>query len=299
MNNIKELEKFEKYFKYYNLCNAGKQALREAAGKICADENMLSEALRIKNKLANIYFDSTNSNADEIYSSVNEEFKNKSAQFGAFVYTLAIEDMEKLYKEKNIPHDILIATINELAISINQRYDESNEWGFDWYSWLIHHLRGRMFRLGRLIFEIYFIGEWHLTPKALEIGLKIGEPFLSVHVSRGGKLDETAVLESFETAKKFFPEVLNFNFKAFGCFSWLFDPAFETFLPPDSNIMKFRKLFIKTRYWENDDGLGQVFGNIKKENIKDAPTDTYLRKKLAAHILSGGIMQCGGGFRLI
>ena len=297
--DINEFEKFEKYFEYYDLCDEGRETLREAAKKICADENMLSEALRIKNKLANIYFDSTNSNADEIYSAVNEEFKGKSAQFGAFVYTLAIEDMEKLYKEKNIPHDILTATINELAISMNQHHDESNEWGGFGYSWFIHHLRGRMFRLGRLIFEIYFIGEWHLTPEALKLGLKIGDPYLSIHISRGGRLDESAVLESFEMAKEFFPKVLNFNFKAFGCFSWLFDPAFEIFLPPDSNIMKFRNLFTKTRYWESDDGLGHVFGNITKENIKDAPTDTYLRKKLIEHILSGGTMQVGGGFRLV
>jgi len=98
--NMNEFEKFEKYFEYYNLCDEGREILLEAAKKICADENMLSEALRIKNKLANIYFNSTNSNADEIYSAVHEEFKGKSAQFGAFVYTLAIEDMENLYKEK-------------------------------------------------------------------------------------------------------------------------------------------------------------------------------------------------------
>ncbi|MCL1786164.1 MAG: hypothetical protein FWG39_03390, partial [Alphaproteobacteria bacterium] len=104
----------------------------------------------------------------------------------------------------------------------------------------------------------------------------------------------------FDMAKKFFPKVLNFSFKAFGCFTWLFDPAFEKFLPPDSNIMKFRRLFAIYKYWESDDGLGHAFGHIHltKENIKDAPTDTYLRKKLVEHILSGGIMQCGGGFRL-
>lgn len=296
---MKELEKFEKYFEYYNLCEEGKEVLLKAAKEICADESMLSKALRIKNKIANMHFDSTNSNADEIYAAVNEEFKDKSTQFGAFVYTLAIEDMENLYKEKNIPHDILIATINELAISINQHHDESNEWGFDGYSWLIHHLRGRMFRLGRLIFEIAYISEWHLQPEESKPDLKLGDPFLSIHISRGERLDESAVLKSFEIAKEFFPKVLNFDFKAFGCSTWLFDPAFEKFLPYDSNIMKFRRFFAIYKYWENDDGLGHVFGNITKENIKDAPTDTYLRKKLVEHILSGGIMQIGAGFRLV
>jgi len=293
---INELEKFEKYLEYYNLCEDGREVLSEAAKKICADENMLSEALKIKNKIANISFDSTN--PDEIYSAVNEEFKDKSAQFGAFVYTLAIEDMEKLYKEKMIPRDILIATITELSISINQHHEEGNEWGFDGYSWLIHHLRGRMFRLGRLVFEIAYIIDWHLTPTALQIGLKMGDPFLSVHIPRGGRLDESACFESFEIAKEFFPKVLNFDFKAFGCFSWLFDPAFGKLLLSDSNILKFQSLFTVTRYWENYDGLDHVFVNITKDNIKDAPTDTRLRKKLVEYVLSDGIMQCGGGFRL-
>ena len=296
---MNDFQKFEKYFGYYELCEEGRELLHEAAKKICGDENMLSEALRIKDKLTNLSFDSANN--DEIYAAVNELFKDKSAQFGAFVYTLAIEDMEKLYKEKNIPHDILMATVNELAISMNQKYIQSNEWGFDGYSWLIHHLRGRMFRLGRLVFEIAYISEWHLQPEQSKPDLKLGDPFLSVHISSGGKLDESAYLESFDMAKEFFPKVLNFNFKAFGCFTWLFDPVFEKFLPPDSNIMKFRRLFKIYKYWENYDGLGHAFGhiNITKENIKDAPTDTYLRKKLVEHILSGGIMQLGGGFRLV
>ena len=80
--NINELERFEKYLGYYNLCEEGKTVLREAAEKICADENMLSEALRIKDNIANLSF--TSANNDEIYSAVNELFKDKSPQFGAF-----------------------------------------------------------------------------------------------------------------------------------------------------------------------------------------------------------------------
>jgi len=290
------MKKFEKYFEYFNLCDENKKILHETAKKICADENMISEALNIKNKLADISFNSSNN--DEIYAVVNEAFKDKSSQFGAFVYILAIEDMEKLYIEKNIPKDIFMATINEMAFSMNQKYKENNEFGFDGYSWFIHHLRGRMFRLGRLVFEIAYINDWHLTPMAVKLGLKMNDPFLSVHITGGEKLDESDCLESFETAKEFFHKILNFDFKAFGCFSWLFDPAFGKLLLPDSNILKFQNLFVPTRYWQNHDDFDHVFVNIKKDNINKAPTDTYLRKKLVEYVLSGGIMQFGGGFRI-
>jgi len=94
---------------------------------------------------------------------------------------------------------------------------------------------------------------------------------------------------------------LNYDFKAFTCSSWLFDPSFEKLLTSESNIVKFQKLFPVRithdgeAYW----GLDYVFVNITKENIKDAPTDTYFRKKLVEHILSGGIMQSGSGYRLV
>ena len=297
MNEL--FEKFEKYFEYYNnnLCEEGREALRESAKKICADENLRAEALRIKNKLADL---SVYLSADDF----NDCFKDKSPQFGAFVYTIAIEDMENLYKEKNISHDIFIDTIGDLAVWINRNHTWTGEWGFTQYGWLIHHIRGRLFKLGRLQFEMATIkedlhGKWMLPPEEFGLDLKIGDPFLSVHIQSGGKLDEAACLESFERAKEFFPKVLNYNFKAFGCFTWLFDPAFENLLPPDSNILKFQKLFKIYPIHETYGGLNYMFVNITKENIKDAPTDTYFRKKLVEHILSGGIMQDGGGYRLV
>jgi len=283
-------EKFKKYAGYYDLCEEGKEVLQEAAEKICADEKLCEEAVRIKNRLADLSFD----------FDCEAEFKDKSAQFGAFVFTLAIEDMEKLYKEKNIPHDILLATIDDLAIWIRHHHDWYNEWGFATYGWLINHVRRRLFKLGRLQFEMSNIRDWGLPPEELKLDLKEGDKVLGVHIPRSGKLDEAACLESFEMAKKFFPKYFNYDFKAFSCFSWLFDPAFEKLLPPDSNIIKFQKLFVTFPRWgENYGGLFYIFVNITKENIKDAPTDTYFRKKIVEHILSGGIMQSGGGYRLV
>ena len=286
-------EKFEKYLGYYDLCDEGRNALRESAKKICADENLCAEAQKIRKNLAD----------SQYYFKPDVEFKDKSAQFGAFVYTLAIEEMEKLYREKNIPDDIFDDTINDLGVWINKHHEWTGEWGFSEYSWIIDHIRGNIFKLGRLQFEMAKVKfeEYDSPPDELKLAIKDGDPFLSVHIPRGGKLDEAACLESFERAKEIFPKYLNFNFKAFGCFTWLFDPAFKKLLPPDSNIVKFQNLFPflwvydREAYW----GLNYVFVNITKENIKDAPTDTFLRKKLVEHILSGGIMQSGGGYRLV
>jgi hypothetical protein len=207
--------------------------------------------------------------------------------------------MEKLYQEKNIPKDILIETINDMAVWINRNHTWTGEWGFTQYGWLISHLRGGIFKLGRLQFEPNKIGDWNTPPEDSGLNLKKGDPFLSVHIPRGGRMDEAACLDSFGQAKEFFPKYFNYDFKAFGCFTWLFDPNFKKLLPPDSNILKFQQLFKIYKYGEEDyGGLEYIFVNIKKENIQDAPTDTSFRKAIVEHILSGGIMQGGSGYRL-
>ncbi|MCL1792766.1 MAG: acyltransferase domain-containing protein [Oscillospiraceae bacterium] len=278
--------KFEKYLGYYDLCEEGKTFLKEASKKICEDESLVSRALELKTKLADL----------SLELKPDEEFKDDSTQFGAFLFTLAIEDMEKLYRQKNIPRDVLLETIGDLGVWIQRHYDWFGEWGFSQHGWVMGHLRAKIFKLGRLQFEPKKLDK--LPPAELNLNLKQGDPILNVHIPRGGRLDENACLKSFESAERFFPDVLGYDFAAFGCFTWLFDPNFESLLPPDSNILKFQKMFElfpgEEGYW----GLDYVFVNITKENIKDAPKDTAFRKNLAEHLLAGGKMQPGCGYRL-
>lgn len=292
MNTAELYKKYEKYSEYYELCEEGRESLREAIKNICADHKLWTEAVEIKNKLTDLSrdFDS------EI------EFKDKSAQFMAFVYTLAIEFMEKFYEEKNISRDILIDTISDLTVWINRHREWNGEWGFAQPGWLNNHIRCRLFKLGRLQFEQRTISESEsvkLNKDGCEVILNHGDKVLGVHIPRGGKMEESACLDSFEMAKEFFPKYFDYDFKAFTCSSWLFDPSFEKLLPPDSNILKFQKLFTVFPGGEGYWGLDYVFVNITRENIKDAPTDTYFRKKLVEHLLAGGKMHSGRGYRLV
>jgi len=284
------LEKYEKYSLYYPLCDEGRQVLREAAEKICADERIVAEALEFRAKLADI--------SDEPeFRQIESELKGKPAQFVAFVYTLLIENMERIYEQKTIPCDIFDATIHEMSFWINQHYKLFGEWGLSDYEF-IAQLIGNTVMLGRLRFEM-----WHhvseTPPEVLALNLKEGDNFLDVHIPHGKHLKVANCLDSFERAKVFFPKYFDYDFKAFGCETWLFDPALEKLLPPDSNIMKFQRMFEIYDSYEDYDGLNYLFENITKENIKDAPTNTGLRRAIVEHILSGGIMQVGVGYRLV
>ena len=282
------LEKYKKYSEYYLLCDEGRKSLYAAAEKICADEQLVSEALAYKITLIN--------HTDESgFRKIEGELKNKSAQFGAFVYTLLIENMERVYKKKSIPRTIFDATIHEMGVFINQHYNQFGEWGLSDYE-LIGHVCGDTFILGRLRYEM-----WHYVsetpPEVLALKLNEDDCFLDVHIPCGEHLIESDCLDSFEQAKVFFPKYLDYDFKAFGCETWLFDPFFIQSLPPDSNIMKFRRLFKICKTYEDYDGLNFLFENVGKENIYDAPTNTSLRRAVVEHIKSGGVMQVGFGYR--
>ena len=282
------LEKYEKYSRYYPLCDDGRKALYEAAEKICADEQLALEALEFKVRLEN--------HSDEPgFRKIEKELTYKSAQFGAFVYTLLIENMERIYEQKSIPRTIFDATIHEMSDFIYQHYNQFGEWGLSDYE-LIGHVCGDTFTLGRLRYEM-----WHYVSEApsevLALNLKEGDCFLDVHIPRGEHLNESNCLDSFEQAKVFFPKYLDYDFKAFGCETWLFDPFFIQSLPPDSNIIRFRRLFKIYKTYEDYDGLNFLFDNIRKENINDAPTNTSLRRAVVEHIKSGGVMQVGIGYK--
>jgi len=284
------LEKYEKYSGYYPLCNEGRKALYSSAEKICTNDRLVAEALEFKANLANF-------SCEPEFRQIENALKGKTVQFGAFVYTIAIEDMEYIYEQKAIPRKIFDDTIHDMSVWINRHYSWFGEWGLSEYNWLIGHLRGNLFKLSRLQFETANVSK--APPDELGLDLKEGDRFLDIHIPRGGRMDEAACLDSFEQAKEFFPKYLDYDFKAFGCETWLFDPAFERLLPADSNILKFQRLFKTYNSYENYDGLKYLFVNITKDNIKDAPLDTSFRQAIVKHILSGGIMQSGMGYRLV
>jgi hypothetical protein len=285
MNHV---EKIKQYSEYYNLCTQGKAALLDYARQISADDAMLADALEIKNKIA---------------SGNIKALRGKSAQFAAFVYTLAIEDMEALYKAKNIPQDVFIATVSALGLGLIEHHAKHNEWGLSVDNVeFVRCLRGEVFRLGRLQFLPITISDYWLPPKLFNHPLALGDLSLEVYIPRDGKLCESACLASFALAKTFFPK-LGYAFKAFHCCSWLFDPALAQLLPMDSNIVKFQKMFTIFKYEVNNIGLYSVWGNADESKIRndptEFPTDTLLRRKLIEYNVSGGIMQDGVGYRLV
>jgi hypothetical protein len=113
-------------------------------------------------------------------------------------------------------------------------------------TWLAHHFQGRLFQLGRLQFELGGLGGTTSAEiRAAGTDLAPGSPMLLVHIpDYCGPKDATSCTASLEAARGFFgrhfpqhrPAVLT-------GYSWLLDPQLNDYLPEDSNIVNFQRLF--------------------------------------------------------
>jgi hypothetical protein len=94
--------------------------------------------------------------------------------------------------------------------------------------------------------------------------------------------------------RKYLPD---YNYKAFTCYSWIFDQQMKQILPPDSNILKFHKLgYIFDMPHIPSDAIWRVFG---ERGMKGCSHMNTLQKAMCEFVDSGGKFIMGGIFILI
>jgi hypothetical protein len=76
----------------------------------------------------------------------------QSGIVAAVVYLGALPQMRACYELKRIPERVLVDTLDDMAIWMRHYHNRNGEWGLGQVSWLIHHVTGKLFRLGRLQF---------------------------------------------------------------------------------------------------------------------------------------------------
>lgn len=121
-----------------------------------------------------------------------------------------------------------------------------------------------------------------------KVVLKQGDKVISVHIPKNGALTKEACEASYQRARQVFKDCYpDFNYKAFHCHTWMFDPQLKEFLSPNSNILMFRKKYTlfpgKT---EGTDVFNFVF-KLKFKEYKDMPEDTSLQRAIKHHYLDG------------
>lgn len=203
-------------------------------------------------------------------------------------YLYFCEAISHKYKEHGISDNILMDTLSDIVVWTNTYYGMWGKVGFAEVNWIRRHLTFKLFKLGRLQFEIT---EAERDMDAFDT--KRGEPILAVHIPGVGPLSEYDALASFEMAKEFFKEYFpDYKYKCFTCHSWLLDPTLKKYLREGSNILRFAALFTPVAIEDSDTLLKYIFRrDTTRESVAKEEKASSFAVKIADAITDGEIFH--------
>jgi hypothetical protein len=187
------------------------------------------------------------------------------------------EDLERQYQAMGIPEEILLDTLGDIVRWAKTWSEIKGELYLGELCWLKWHFRRMIFKLGRLQFLTGFAKQ---DIPGTEV--RAGDPVLEIHIPRTGPLDPRACAESLAAAPAFFAKYFpEHHWKLFTCNSWLLDDTLQEFLPTDSNIIRFQKLFTPVSKVPSNVIGGFVFRwKATREQILEMPAETSLKKAI-------------------
>ncbi|MBB6735980.1 acyltransferase domain-containing protein [Cohnella zeiphila] len=203
---------------------------------------------------------------------------------------LAVDSYEE-YRALGIGDDVYEDTFSDIRIWCLTCARDHGEYGIEEFHWLQEHVQLRLFRLGRLQFQ----------PYAFDRNVAIGgrkvqarQIVLNVHIPEGEPLDPREAEASFDKASVFFRGIS----PVFVCHSWLLYPGLSAVLSPESNILRFQRLFDVFERDETDRQAEQrIFGRALDDPAAYEER-TSLQRNAKAYLVSGRKLGSGYGIRI-
>lgn len=197
-----------------------------------------------------------------------------------------LETAKKQYAERGIPDEIFYDTMHDIVRWTDTWHPLTGKLCQGEMLWLRLHLTFRLFKLGRLQFCMQ-----EFDKDYPDFGIKSGDRFLDVHIPAEGPLDIGECEKSFRAAidffAKFFPK---FEYKYFSCFSWLLDETLLKYIKPDSNIIRFGRLFVPIDRVAADDILKFTFSRAAtRENLDGYEAKNAFQQRIKDAISAGEI----------
>ena len=186
------------------------------------------------------------------------------------------ERVEKEYKKRDIPEDILLETLSDIVVWTGEWSAVKGSLYLGELQWLKRHLSLEIFRLGRLQFS--------LSPSEFDIpayGVKKGDRVLEVHIPKAGRLDPDECDASFKRSREFFDKYFPEKpYALLSCHSWLLDEGLCEYLPEGSNILTFGNRFKRQHSDESLAIIQYTFRwDTRISNLAYAyPTSEFARK---------------------
>ncbi|MQA02857.1 MAG: hypothetical protein GEV07_09095 [Streptosporangiales bacterium] len=204
--------------------------------------------------------------------------------FYVYVFLATVPAARRYHAERGVPDDVGWGTLDQLGELVDVHRRQFGVGGMDKQFWLTLHLRGVIYRLGRLQFNLQHLDDdvRYLAP---------GQPVLGTHIPElGGPLTPAACAASVERARPYFDR----HFPEHGaryavCTSWLLDPQLADHLPESSNIVQFLRSWTLVDE-EPQDGDESVLEFVFRHNgqpLAELPRRTTLERAVLDHLDAG------------
>lgn len=167
--------------------------------------------------------------------------KSRLLQLAAIV--LSLTSVRERFIKIGFDETVFFATMSDVKIWGEDCREHFGEIGIDEINWLQLHINCRIFKIGRLQYQL---SRYYFERKTVIGGIKIrrGEKCFNLHIPRGERLDTDGCMKSLNCAVeilgKAFPKVRT---DIMVCHSWMLSPSNENFVKPDGNIAKFARFF--------------------------------------------------------
>lgn len=140
------------------------------------------------------------------------------------------------------------------------------------------------------VFDCVIDKEIRVFPKAQwELIARPGDKCLAMHLPKGADIKkenvQRACAAAFEIIGKSYPDYIGAPVQ---CASWLLDPGVEDLLGPDSNVVRFGKMFARCPGKSPGRAANSFVFPGRYEKDEDLPEDTRLQRALKQHYLNGG-----------
>ena len=163
-----------------------------------------------------------------------------TAERNLLAYLWFCEETERRYAEKGLPHEVFLASMNDIVRWSDKFYQATGKLGLGELSWTVLSQKLQLFELGRLQFNFTKL----TTCPIPALGAEIGEPCIGAHIPAGGPLKIEEALASFRAADEFFAKYFpEYSYRFYTCYSWLLDPDLVPIIGEASNIARFAALF--------------------------------------------------------
>lgn len=210
---------------------------------------------------------------------------------------VCVPDTLAYHRARGIPEQISRATLADAGRHVRQHRRMYGRSGFAQEGWISIHLRGLLYDLGRLQFNLTTLRL--PTEQIVAAGMRAeqNQVLLDTHIPESGPLDPAGVAASLGRARAFFtehfPEYAPYDYAI--CNSWLLDPQLQAMVP-GSNIDTF------CRVWRPlDPGIEADVSAVNfifrrpGVPLTDLPRDSRLQRAVLDHLATGGhVMQTIG-----